>query len=336
MVGDTEAQSLIRVVVADSTRIHSQLLADAMKRDRRIEVVGAVSRVHDLLAIAAQLPVDIALVGSNLDGDPSRGFELVRELCSLRSTLRTIMLLDSSRGEAVVEAFRAGARGIFSSHEPTTNLCKCVRRVHEGHIWANHNQLGFLVDALAMAPGVRAVDSNGVNLLSKRELDVVRCLSEGLTNAEIGKRLGVSKHTVKNYLLRIFDKMGVSNRMELLFFTLSQPEKISTGDPSLSARFRNTAEQGLPKAQLKVAERYQHGGDGPRDLVSAYMWCLIAETSNQDLAEAIDVEKRRIAALMTTAQVSEAERKAATWPKAAAKPSISSGRSGKKLSSMSA
>ena len=73
------------------------------------------------------------------------------------------------------------------------------------------------------SPTVRAVDANGLNLLSKRELEVVRCLAEGLTNREIADRLGLSQHTIKNYLFRVFDKLGVSSRLELLFMTLAQP-----------------------------------------------------------------------------------------------------------------
>ena len=69
---------------------------------------------------------------------------------------------------------------------------------------------------------VRAVDANGLSLLSKREMDVVRSLAEGLTNREIAERLGLSQHTIKNYLFRVYDKLGVSSRLELLFMTLTQ------------------------------------------------------------------------------------------------------------------
>ena len=102
-------------------------------------------------------------------------------------------------------------------------LCKCIRCVHDGQIWANGAELELALAALSSSPGIRAVDARGMNLLSTREREVVRCVAEGMTNNEIGRRLGLSKHTVKNYLLRIFDKLGVSNRVELLFFTLSQP-----------------------------------------------------------------------------------------------------------------
>ncbi len=81
----------------------------------------------------------------------------------------------------------------------------------------------FALEALSSAPTIRATNAGGLNLLSRRELEVVHYLAEGLTNREIGARLGLSRHTIKNYLLKIFDKLGVSNRVELLFLTLSQP-----------------------------------------------------------------------------------------------------------------
>lgn len=314
---DPGGESVIHVVVADSTRVHSQLLADAIRRDHHIHVVGSVSTAKELLELVSKLPIDIALISSNIDAEPSGGFSLLHEIRSLRSSIRTVMLLDSSRSEAIIDAFRAGAKGVFSKHEEIRNLCKCVRCVYEGQVWASHKELNFVVDALAIAPEIRAVDANGVSLLSKRELDVVRRLAEGLTNREIGQRLGLSKNTIKNYLLRIFDKMGVSNRMELLFFALSQPEAIAESSPefrhdeSIEA-YRKAAEQGLPEARLELAKYYSEGNGVARDFVSAYMWALLAEKAFMSTGNRIASMKKRVTASMTAEQISEAEQKAAT------------------------
>ena len=115
-----------------------------------------------------------------------------------------------------MEAFRAGARGLFSRHESLETLGKCVRTVFEGEVWATSQQIAFAIEALASSPTMRTVGPNGLSLLSKRELDVVHCLAEGLTNREIAERLSLSQHTIKNYLFRVFDKLGVSSRLELL------------------------------------------------------------------------------------------------------------------------
>ncbi len=116
---------------------------------------------------------------------------------------------------------------MFDHQESSDMLCQCIRKVHGGQVWVNNEQLALVLDALASAPKVRAVNRNGMNLLSSREAEVVSYLAEGLSNREIAAHLGLSQHTVKNHLFRIFDKLGVSNRIELLFMTLS-PSTVAT------------------------------------------------------------------------------------------------------------
>ena len=233
--GQASGDDTIRVLVADDTRIHTQLLADALRRDNHMEVISSPPHSADLVEAAKVHKFNVVLISANMDEEPLRGFEILRQLRASDPELRAVMLLDSTKREIIVQAFRAGARGIFSRHESVETLAKCIRSVHQGQIWANSQQLSFAVEALAASPTVRAVDANGLNLLSKRELEVVRCLAEGLTNREIAERLGLSQHTIKNYLFRVFDKLGVSSRLELLFMTLSQ-----AGTPQPAARNRTS------------------------------------------------------------------------------------------------
>ncbi len=218
----TSGAQTIRVLVADDTRIHTQLLADALRRDLQLEVISPPAQSRDLVAAVRLHRVNVVVLSSNLDEEPLRGFELLRELRASNPDIFAIMLLESSKKESVLQAFRAGARGIFSRHDSVETLSRCIRSVYEGQIWANSQQMSFAVEALATSPVVRAVDANGLSLLSKREMDVVRSLAEGLTNREIAERLGLSQHTIKNYLFRVYDKLGVSSRLELLFMTLTQ------------------------------------------------------------------------------------------------------------------
>ena len=321
----------IRVLVADNTRIHTQLLADSLKRDHGLDVIGADSDSRGLVATAAAHKTDVLLISSNLDEETHRSFEVLRELRASYPQIRAVMLMDSSKREFILHAFRAGARGIFSRYEPVESLCKCVRSVHEGQIWASSGQMSFAVEALASSPTVRAVDANGLDLLSKREMEVVRSLSEGLTNREIAERLGLSQHTIKNYLFRVFDKLGVSSRVELLFMTLSQATRAQSLLPSLLATPVNggqhdeatlaicqkAAEQGLPTAQLALAQLYAARRSGPKDMVQAYMWFLIA-------GEQITRAKNHVNKTMTMEQLLEAEHGAAEWMKKAKKTPQSS------------
>jgi DNA-binding NarL/FixJ family response regulator len=314
------SESRIRVLVADSTRIHTQLLADALKRDHGLEVVSADSDSQGLIAAVVAHKAEVLVISSNLDEEPHRAFEILRELRASHPQIRTVMLLDSSKRDLILHAFRAGARGIFSRHESVDSLCKCVRSVHEGQIWASSVQMSFAVEALASSPTVRAVDANGLDLLSKREMEVVRSLAEGLTNREIAERLGLSQHTIKNYLFRVFDKLGVSSRVELLFMTLSQNSPAQSLLPSLLTNPANgtrhdeatlaicqkAAEQGMPTAQIALAEIYSARRAGPKDLVHAYMWFLIV---NEQITRA----KNHVNKTMTMEQLLEAEQRAAEW-----------------------
>jgi DNA-binding NarL/FixJ family response regulator len=216
------SQVPIRVLVGDNSRIHSHLLAEALKRDPRLRIAGSASSSHEFLEMAARTNPDVVVISANLDDDPARGMAAGREFYETHPQTPCVMLLDSPKREFVLEAFRSGARGIFSKHEAPETLCKCVRVVFEGQVWASSQEVKFALEALSLVPTLRAGNAGGLSLLSRREQQVVHYLAEGLTNREIGARLGLSRHTVKNYLQKIFDKLGVSNRVELVFVTLSQ------------------------------------------------------------------------------------------------------------------
>jgi two-component system nitrate/nitrite response regulator NarL len=221
---------IIRVLVADDTQIHTQLLGDALRRDRQLEVIDPPRKASDLVETIRLRRVNVVVLSASLDEDPVQGFEVLRELRNSEPRVVAVMLLESSRRDTILQAFRAGARGIFSRDDSAETLSKCIRSVYAGQIWANSEQMSYAVEALASSPTLHWADGTGLSLLSKREMDVVRSLAEGLTNREIGERLGLSQHTIKNYLFRVYDKLGVSSRLELLFMTLTQagsPQKMA-------------------------------------------------------------------------------------------------------------
>jgi two-component system nitrate/nitrite response regulator NarL len=247
----------IRVLVADDTQIHTQLLADALRRDRHLEVINSPARSRDLMEAVKLHQVEVVVLSSNLDEEPLRGFEILRQLRASDPGIQAVILLDSSKREVVLQAFRAGAKGIFNRDDSVETLSKCIRSVHQGQIWANSQQMSFAVEALASSPVVRAVDSSGLSLLSKREMDVVRGLAEGLTNREIAERLKLSQHTIKNYLFRVYDKLGVSNRLELLFMTLTQ-----AGTPNSMAKNLPGVATGEPGDRVPPAGGHKHARPG--------------------------------------------------------------------------
>jgi two-component system nitrate/nitrite response regulator NarL len=238
-----EVSDVIRVLAADSTRMNSQLLTTALERDKRFQVLDSPADVALVSAAVAKDKPGVIVISAEIDGNPRRGFEVAREIHSLHAQTRIVMLLDSSERSQVIEAFRAGARGVFSRSESLKSLAKCIFCVSQGQIWANSKELKYLLEALGEALPLRVIDARGTELLSRREQEVVRCVAEGLSNREIAQRLGLTEHTVKNYLFRIFDKLGVSKRVEVVLYAYSlsnisdaahspSPAKAKTSSPS--------------------------------------------------------------------------------------------------------
>jgi DNA-binding NarL/FixJ family response regulator len=217
-----EISEVIRVLAADSTPMASQLLASALEREEQFRVLDPVSDPAGIVAAVLKEKPAVVLASAEMDGDPRRGFQLVREVIAARPETRVVVLLDNSERSLVVEAFRAGARGVFCRNEALKSLAKCIHCVSQGQVWANSTQLRYLLEALGEALPLRTVDTRGAALLSRREQEVVRCVAEGLSNREIAQRLTLTEHTVKNYLFRIFDKLGVSKRVEVVLFAYSR------------------------------------------------------------------------------------------------------------------
>lgn len=210
----------IRVLAADSTSMNTQLLVEALARDGQFSMAGAASKPAEILAWVRREHPHVALISVRQGDNSTAGFDLCRDICSGSPTTRVIMLLDSSERTPVVEAFRAGARGVFFRTESLKLLAKCILCVHGGQVWASSGDLHYLLEAVAEPVAMRFCGAGGKALLSARELDVVRCVAEGLTNREIAQRLTLREHTVKNYLFRIFDKLGVSSRVEVVLCAL--------------------------------------------------------------------------------------------------------------------
>jgi len=332
----------VSIVVADGTRIHTQLLADALRNDRGLQVVAAASNSEELLATITRVPIDVAVISHNLDNQAGHGTQVLREMRALRPQIKGVILLDSSKPEEVLECFRAGARGIFSKQERLESLCKCIRTVHEGQIWASSVDLDHALEALANTPQVRATNHKGIELLSDRERQVIQQLAAGMTNREIALALELSPHTVKNYLFRIFDKLGVSSRTELLYLTMNSsqidPPARTNGENAAFPEIIRAAESGDPVAQLRLAEhlcqvRGDRISDGqsdrqtdgrtkdtlvagtPADPVSAYMWYLLAEKAAAPMLEQIAAGKKNVRETMSAQQLADAEARAAAWLK---------------------
>jgi DNA-binding NarL/FixJ family response regulator len=219
----------IKLVVAQRTAMAAQLLCRALKQKRsHFVVVGCGHILKELLAQVVEHRPDVAVVSSILEGDPRGGLEVVRALRNFGSITRSIMLLDCSDSELVVKAFSAGAKGVVCQTEPLEVLCKCIRCVHAGQIWANSRELQWIIKSLGDREPVRVVSAKGLSLLTQRQEQIVNMATAGLPNREIAEKLDLSAHTVKNHLFRIYEKLGISNRTELILYAQSSQERTAS------------------------------------------------------------------------------------------------------------
>jgi DNA-binding NarL/FixJ family response regulator len=201
----------------------SALLASLLKRQADFEVRPGVVNCDLLLRAVQDVSSGVALVSADLQDGPLSGLATLPKIRELNPKLRTVLVLNRSQADLVVEALRAGARGIFSraNFQPTT-LVRCVHRVYEGQIWVNTDEMEDVVGALSQTYKRPLLNSLGANLLSRREEEVMSQVADGLSNRDIAQKLRISEHTVKNYMFHIFDKLGVSNRVELVLYAMSK------------------------------------------------------------------------------------------------------------------
>ena len=212
----------IRVAIADDNQMNGELLAGALRRNRSIDVVGSFTDHSSVRFALREHTPDVLLISPDLEDGYGTGFKIMRELRANASPTKIIVLLDSRQRERVVEAFWCGALGIFRKSGSIRNLCKCITCVHKGQVWASAEELLLVLEALTYSVPPRFVNAQGIDLLTPREHDVVRCVAEGLSNREVARRLKISEHTVKNYLLHVFDKLGVSSRVEVVLYGSAQ------------------------------------------------------------------------------------------------------------------
>ncbi len=214
----------ISVLVITADNITGELLKSAFtherKKDFAVEMLaGSSQRV--IGALAAHKP-HVALVCDELQDSPHAGFKVLQKLRESHHQTAAIMLLQHIKPDSVVEAFREGARGVFSRTHSMKALSKCIRVVHQGQFWASNEDLGHIMSALAHLKPLQFNDANGLPLLTRREECVVQLVANGLKNSEIAKRLSLAEHSIRNYLYRIFEKLGVSSRVELILYAYNR------------------------------------------------------------------------------------------------------------------
>ena len=230
----SEAVPAFRILISDRDSMSSDLLAHALVRERKWD--AAAVEPHALLHALAAKGADLVILGSELNGQTGNCFDLAQQVSRTLGTASIVMLLHQTSREMIINAFRSGARGVFSRQQPIAEFLDCIEHVRRGFIWVGRHESDFLLDALRSIPSPTINTAAHAPSLSARELQVVQCAAEGKTNRAIAAELGLSEHTVKNYLFKAFEKLHVSSRVELLFYLTVQGHIFKASEPAETRR----------------------------------------------------------------------------------------------------
>jgi DNA-binding NarL/FixJ family response regulator len=216
----------IGVLIADSNRMQSQLLMGALRRHPEFHITACDMETASILQAVTENYPRVALFSISSAANVSETVMTLRRFHLSHPEVPKVILVESVDRHLVISAFRSGARGIFCIADANLRLlCKCLLRVADGQIWASTEQLNYLLDLISEVPSLRVLNANGDRLLTPREEQVVALVAEGLGNRQIARELNLSEHTIKKYLFRIFEKLGISTRVELVLYA------VNNGDP---------------------------------------------------------------------------------------------------------
>ncbi len=221
-LGRSATPNTIGVLVADSNQMQCQLLVGALRRRPEFRVYACSVDMNVILNIIADVPINVIVMNADHPKLAGQDMANVRRLHLAHPQIAKVLVLGESNHDSVVNAFRSGVKGLFCfADHPFRLLCKCIQSVHQGQVWANSEQLQYLLETITQVPSLRMVNARGVRLLTPREEQVVALVADGLSNREVAHELGLSEHTVKKYLFHIFDKLGISSRVELALYAVS-------------------------------------------------------------------------------------------------------------------
>ena len=207
----SKTKQAIRILVADDHAIFRDGLRKLLEGVDDVQIVGEASNGLECTKMLAKLKPDILLL--DLRMPEKDGLGVLEEINFDNLPTRVIVLTAAEDDRDVVRAMRLGARGVVLKQSASDLLHKSIRKVHEGEIWLDNQMTAEVIDAFKKSS--ESGQRREKPLLSDREKEIVQLVAQGFRNREIGEKLFISEQTVKNHLHNIFDKLGVSDRLEL-------------------------------------------------------------------------------------------------------------------------
>lgn len=210
------AAQAIRVILADSQAIYRVGMRKVFALEDDIRVVAQVETLANLYAALQRYPTDVVVLEGQLIAGTT---DAIPELVKRAPDAKLIVQLVESDESNIVELYRRGVRGVVPRSISPDLLIKCVRKIAEGETWIDNQSISWVIEAY------RAQASNLTSprvqpKLSKKELAIISCITRGMRNKEIAYQIGTTEQVIKNYLRKVYDKLGVSDRLELALYCL--------------------------------------------------------------------------------------------------------------------
>lgn len=206
----------IRVIVADTQAIFRAGLRKIFAVEDDVRVVGQAETLSQALSAAQKFAADVMLFEAALAPNP---IEAVSDLLRQNPNLRLVVVTAEPEEELTLELFRRGAYGIVSREVEPELLVDCLRKVAKGEPWLDSRGTQWVLEAYR-TQNTRAAARTKVQLTPKESL-IVSCVTQGMKNKEIAVRVGTTEQVVKNYLRKVYDKLGVADRLELALYCLN-------------------------------------------------------------------------------------------------------------------
>jgi two-component system, NarL family, nitrate/nitrite response regulator NarL len=219
---ENEAQEIsanpgaIRIILADSQAIYRVGIRKIFALEDDLRVVAQADSLENLKSAIERFPTDVVLLeGALLSGSTTA----IADLLATSPEVKLIVQAPISDESYTVELYRRGVRGIISRSISPDLLVRCVRRIAAGETWIDNQSVNWIIEAYR-AQAAALVNPRSQPRLSPKEMAIITCITQGKRNKEIAYQLGTTEQVIKNYLRKIYDKLGVSDRLELALYCL--------------------------------------------------------------------------------------------------------------------
>jgi len=214
---DSAKGHFVRVIVADTQAIFRAGLRKVFALEDDIRVVGQAETLAQAQSAVKKFSSDVVIFEGALAPNP---VEAVADLIRQNPQMRIVVVTPGADEELTLELFRRGAHGIVSREVEPELLVECLRKVAAGETWLDHQAVLWVMEAYRNQNN-RPTGARPKVQLTPKETLIVSCVTQGMKNKEIALRVGTTEQVVKNYLRKVYDKLGVADRLELALYCLN-------------------------------------------------------------------------------------------------------------------